>query len=405
MKKSYLKTIISLILVASLSLTSFVFVKSDKMSNLQKQKESIAKQKEKYKKKKSDVEAYIDNVDQKLTNVSTEIYSLSKKLSKTKVKIKKTKVKLKKAKASVATQNADMTKRIQFMYENGDSEMLDMLLNSKSISDFLNKAEYISDLSKYDRKMFNKLKDTQNKIDKAKNDLYKEKNNIVKLTKKQKSEKNSLKKLEASKKKELSGYNRLIKNTKESEARIAAEIRAQQAAIEAAERAEEARQNQQANNNSNNNSNNTNNNSSNNNNTAPKKKSVGGGWTWPCPSSHTITSEFGYRSDPFGGSGGGYHSGLDIGAPAGTPIVAACSGTVAWSNFSSTAGNWIGISHGNGVVSVYMHMSARIAQAGQHVEAGQTIGLVGTTGSSTGNHLHFGVQVNGSYVNPHSYVG
>ena len=85
--------------------------------------------------------------------------------------------------------------------------------------------------------------------------------------------------------------------------------------------------------------------------------------------------------------------------------MAASAGTVAWSSFSSTAGNWIGISHGNGVVSVYMHMSARIAKAGQHVNKGQTIGLVGTTGSSTGNHLHFGVQKNGAYVNPHNYVG
>jgi len=275
------------------------------------------------------------------------------------------------------------------MYENGDSEMIDMLLGSKSISDFLNKAEYITELSAYDRKMLNKLKETQKSIQTAKTNLKNEKNNLIALRDKQKSEQASLKKLESTKKKELSGYDDLIKDTEASEQKIASEIAAQKAAVAAAERAEQNYNQQSA--------------------KVPNYKgskgTKGGGWTWPCPSSHNITSEFGYRSDPFGGSGGGFHSGIDIGAPAGTPIVAACAGTVAWSSFSSTAGNWIGISHGNGVVSVYMHMSARIAKAGQHVNKGQTIGLVGTTGSSTGNHLHFGVQVNGSYVNPHNYVG
>ncbi|MBP5772562.1 MAG: peptidoglycan DD-metalloendopeptidase family protein [Eubacterium sp.] len=384
-----MKIVLSLVLAASLSFTSFAVVKSDKMSNLKKQQESVAANKNKYKKKKSEAKKYLASVDKQLSSVATQIYENQKKLDKTQTDIKKTKKKLNKAKKSVIAQNKDMEKRIQFMYENGDTEMLDMLLNSKSISDFLNKAEYITELSSYDRKMFNKLKDTQDKIAKSKKALSDEKDNLLALQDKQKAEQASLKNLEASKKKELSGYDDLIKHTEASEKRIANEIAAQQAAIAQAEQAEQQY-----------------------NNTASSsvkykgsKGTKGGGWTWPCPSSHTITSEYGYRGDPFGGSGGGFHSGLDIGAPAGTPIVAAKAGTVAWSSFSSTAGNWIGISHGNGVVSVYMHMSARIAKAGQHVNKGQTIGLVGTTGSSTGNHLHFGVQVNGSYVNPHNYIG
>lgn len=389
MKKRIYKIVISLVLVASLSLTSGVFVKSDKISDLEKQKESVVAKKEKYRKKKSEAKKYLASVDKQLTSISTQIYDTGKKLTKTEKDINKTKKKLKAAKESVQVQNKDMQKRIQFMYENGDSEMLDMLLNSKSISDFLNKAEYITELSAYDRKMFNKLKSTQTKIETAKKNLKTEKDNLISLQDKQKADQASLKKLESSKKKELSGYDDLIEHTESSERKIASEIAAQQAAIAAAEQAEKQYNQQSA--------------------KTPKYKgskgTSGGGWTWPCPSSHTITSEFGYRSDPFGGSSGGFHSGIDIGAPSGTPIVAASAGTVAWSSFSSTAGNWIGISHGNGVVSVYMHMSARIAKAGQHVNKGQTIGLVGTTGSSTGNHLHFGVQLNGSYVNPHNYVG
>ena len=386
--KKISKIILSLVLVAAVSLTSFAVVKSDKLGNLKKQKESVAARKKEIKKKKKEAEEYISGVDKQLTNISTQIYENGKKLTKTKQDIKKTKIRLKKAKKSVKLQSDDMQKRIQFMYENGDTQILDMLLNSKSISDFLNKAEYITELSSYDRKMLNKLKETKDKLKKAKTDLDNEEYNLTELTKQQQKEQASLKKLEQSKKKELSGYKNMIKNSDASAKQIDAEIKAQKAAIAAAERSEQ-QYNQQASN-------------------QPKYKgskgTAGGGWTWPCPSSHTITSGFGYRKDPFGKGGGSFHSGIDIGAPGGAPVVAASAGTVAWANFSTTAGNWIGISHGNGVVSVYMHMSALIARAGQHVNKGQTIGLVGTTGSSTGNHLHFGVQLNGSYVNPYNYI-
>ena len=127
------------------------------------------------------------------------------------------------------------------------------------------------------------------------------------------------------------------------------------------------------------------------------------GYIWPLPGYSTVSSDFGYRSDPFTGKQS-YHSGIDIPAPAGTRIVAAASGQVAWANYSTTAGNWIGIDHGNGVYTVYMHCSALIVSAGQNVSAGDVIGLVGTTGSSTGNHLHFSVRLNGAYVSPWNYV-
>lgn len=384
--KRFYKTFLSIVLVASLSLTSFVFVKSDKMSNLKRQKESAAQRKNSLKKKQKEVENYLSGVDKQLTDLSTQIDANKTKLKKTETNIRRTKKKLKSAKESVEVQNIDMQKRIQFMYENGESEILDMILNSKSISDFLNKAEYISELSSYDRKMLNKLKATKDKITKAQKDLKTEKSNLLALNEKQKNEQAALRKLETDKKKELSGYKNLVKSSEESEKEIDAEIRAQQAAVAAAERSEQNYNNQAS--------------------KSPKYKGGSSkGWTWPCPSCHIITSEFGYRKDPIHKGKGEYHSGIDIGAPGGAPVVAAASGTVAWAYYSSSAGNWIGISHGNGVVSVYMHMSALKARAGQHVNKGQVIGLVGTTGSSTGNHLHFGVQLNGSYVNPHNYVG
>ena len=135
-------------------------------------------------------------------------------------------------------------------------------------------------------------------------------------------------------------------------------------------------------------------------------KSSSGGNTkfiWPCPASSKINSKFGKRTAPTKGAST-YHQGIDIGASTGTGIVAAASGTVVASTYSYSAGNYIMISHGNGVYTVYMHCSQLLASDGQSVKQGQTIAKVGSSGYSTGPHLHFGVRVNGSYVNPLKYV-
>ena len=126
-------------------------------------------------------------------------------------------------------------------------------------------------------------------------------------------------------------------------------------------------------------------------------------FTWPCPSSHNVTSPFGDRNSPTAGASSN-HKGIDIGASSGSPIVAAAAGTVTVSTYSESAGNYVTIDHGNGFHTVYMHASARYVKVGQKVSAGQQIAAVGSTGYSTGPHLHFGVMKNGVYVNPMNYL-
>lgn len=127
------------------------------------------------------------------------------------------------------------------------------------------------------------------------------------------------------------------------------------------------------------------------------------GFVWPCPSSRRITSGFGNREAPVPGAST-CHRGIDVGASSGSAIVAAASGRVTTSAYSSSAGNYVVISHGGGVCTVYMHASALYVSEGEKVSQGQKIAAVGSTGFSTGPHLHFGVIVNGSYVNPLNYV-
>jgi len=127
------------------------------------------------------------------------------------------------------------------------------------------------------------------------------------------------------------------------------------------------------------------------------------GWVKPLKS-YTITSAFGKRVHPVLGYER-MHEGVDMAAPKGTPIYAAKSGKVTVASYQKGgAGNYVVINHGDGFTSIYMHMTNYIVSKGQHVKAGQVIGYVGSTGISTGNHLHFGIAYKGEYVNPMKYI-
>lgn len=116
-----------------------------------------------------------------------------------------------------------------------------------------------------------------------------------------------------------------------------------------------------------------------------------------------ISSGFGYRADPFNGSGA-FHAGLDFRGPVGAPIYAAAQGTVTFAGVKQGYGNCIEVSHGNGLVTRYAHMSAFRASVGQKVAAGAVIGAIGSTGRSTGPHLHFEVRINDRPVNPRPFL-
>lgn len=125
-------------------------------------------------------------------------------------------------------------------------------------------------------------------------------------------------------------------------------------------------------------------------------------WLTPCEYIR-VSSPFGYRWHPTTGQWS-MHKGVDFAAPKGTPIYATRSGTVTIATYSSTAGNYVSINHGDGYSSVYMHMTHYVVEVGEYVKAGELIGYVGSTGRSTGPHLHFGIAYKGEYVNPMDYV-
>lgn len=130
--------------------------------------------------------------------------------------------------------------------------------------------------------------------------------------------------------------------------------------------------------------------------------SGGGGWVRPC-SYTSITSPFGPRVSPTTGAST-YHQGVDLDTGTGWSVVASRAGTVTVAGWGSAAGNYVKIDHHDGFSSIYMHLSSIGVRAGQNVSAGQYIGATGSTGVSTGDHLHFGIAKNGVWVNPCNYV-
>lgn len=127
------------------------------------------------------------------------------------------------------------------------------------------------------------------------------------------------------------------------------------------------------------------------------------GWTHPVPGAR-VSSEYGSRTDPISGKVSAYHSGIDLAAPLGTPVGAAKAGTVTYVGWYGTGGNAVIVNHGDGVRTVYMHLNSFNTHVGATVQPGDCIAYVGTTGRSTGPHLHFNVEINQTPINPRAVL-
>ena len=125
--------------------------------------------------------------------------------------------------------------------------------------------------------------------------------------------------------------------------------------------------------------------------------------SWPVPGYSRVSSPFGYRIHPVLGIKK-LHTGIDIPAPTGTPTVAVSSGTVIYSGVQGSYGNTVMIQHDNGLVSLYAHNSSLVVNVGDKVKKGQVVAKIGSTGRSTGPHLHFEIRVNGTAQNPLNYL-
>jgi murein DD-endopeptidase MepM/ murein hydrolase activator NlpD len=362
-------------------------------AELEKKKKEITEKIESLEKEKDDILVYVEKLDKQLSELEEEIEETNTKLSETESTLEVTREELAAAKAEEETQYEAMKLRIKYMYENGSADYLELLVKADNFSDFLNRTEYIAKISEYDKKMYDRHKEIKQQVEEKEAELETQVDALENIRAELAYEEETVSKLRSDKQAEVERYENNISLASEEVEKYNEQIAAAEKQIEdllAAERRrieEEERAKKAA---------------------ASSSDSVtvdntGDGFRWPLNVSGRISSSFGTRTSPTAGASTN-HKGVDIAVPTGTTIVAAAAGTVVTATYSSSAGNYIMIYHGNSTYTVYMHCSKLNVSVNDKVTKGQKIAEAGSTGISTGSHLHFGVSVNGSYVNPLNYV-
>jgi len=289
------------------------------------------------------------------------------------------------AEQRLTDKRAQYVERLQVMYEHQQHSMLELFLESGSIQGFFTTLQFMSIVEDTDEQMIEDLQDAKDEATLARDNA----------DQKAKEMKSVVEQVEAD-----------LAKIKADAAAVATDLKAVQADLAAQEKAEDELNKE-----------------------AERISSViyqlqlklaaenearkkGGSWTWPVPGHTSITSKFGWRIHPVYRYKK-FHSGIDISAPLGSKVVAARSGTVILvsapvqgRNYGGSGyGNYIVIDHGDGKATLYGHLKQTEVKVGEEVNAGDRIGLIGSTGTSTGPHLHFEVRVKGTTVNPSDYVG
>ena len=366
-----------LLMVLALCLGTAVHSDASEISETEKKAEELENQKKAAEGEKASLENQLNGIVSEMDKTKSEIEAKE-------AEIRTKEEELVQAKVDENEQYESMKKRIKYMYENGNSQFIEILCESKSIGEFLNNAEYISTISQYDRDMLVEFQQIVKAVEEQEKTLKEEYAELESMQNSLIAKQEELNELLESKAEELEKISADLGATKEKLEQLKA------AAAEAARKQEEQAR------------------------LAAASANAGAGagaavvsgngmFTHPCPGYSRISSEFGWREAPIAGAGNN-HKGMDFAASTGTPIYAAAAGKVTIARSSATAGNWVVIDHGNGLQTYYMHASALYVSEGQSVSKGQNIAAVGSTGQSTGPHLHFQVMQNGSPVNPRSYL-
>lgn len=345
---------------------------SQNQKNAEKtQKEIQAKQQEQneHKKKKN-------AIDLEIASLQGDIDTIQNVIDEKDAEIEAKNAEIEVLDESLKKTDKQLKKRMKIMYESGTTSYLEMIFSAKGLSDLFTRLSIIESIVKHDNKI---IEDYQMQIDQiaaAKEIIETEKNEQVEAREILEGKRGQIKAKQAEQQKLIDALSKDIKELKKQEAEMEAAERQIQAQINAALGKSD-------------------------------QKSVtykgNGKFILPLASYTRISSPFGYRIHPITGTRK-LHSGIDYAAPGGTAIFAAEDGVVLTSGWINGYGYTITINHGSGYVTLYAHCSSLIAKAGQKVTKGQTIARVGSTGNSTGNHLHFEVKVNGVAQNPANFL-
>jgi len=385
-QKTFMGTVLLTLVFLAVSLLPVYAQSVDELRNEQENNQQVIKEnEEKIQEIKKQEGATLEDIKELAANISrleSELVEIDQQITKLKREVKKAEAELLEAEAKLDERSRILGDRVKTIYENGTVGYIEVLFNAESFSDFLGRLEFLKKIAQQDSNLVEEIKVEREELTVKKQELESNKAKMELLQKRVEANHQELdqqKELEEEKLKELKS------NRSEAE-KDQAQAEADNKRVEDLIRQKLTPVNRGG---------------SGSNSDSPDLGS--GQLTWPVPGYARVSSAYGWRTHPIFGNQR-FHTGIDIPAPTGSKTAAADNGIVIFAGGLGGYGNAIIIDHGQGITTLYAHLNSIEVGSGQAVTRGQRIGGVGSTGNSTGPHVHFEVRKNGSHTSPWAYL-
>jgi len=365
-------TLVLVLLAGSMSLVygDNLSDSKDKLADVQQQLKDLQKQLDSGKAEAKSLNTQLNNIDKSIRAAEAAIERLDDDIEATKAQVTKAQEDLDLKEKEVSEQDKDMGLRVRNMYKNGDVGILQILLGSASLTDFMTNMDMAERIYQNDMKLLSELEEQYTSLEQYRKELVTWQETLQKQLESKKQQQDQLEvsrgtvaRLKAS----VESNNKVLESQvdvlNEEANSLTAEILKLQGTADY----------------------------------------VGGKMLWPAPASTRVTSKFGMRFHPILKKNK-LHTGIDIGVGSGNKVLAANAGTVIKAAWNNSYGYMVMIDHGGGIVTLYAHNSKLLVKTGDIVTRGQQVAVSGSTGMSTGPHLHFEVRVNGVYKDPLTYL-
>lgn len=356
---------------------SFKPASADELLKLQRQQEqlqkeisNLQKQQEQNKVIQGQIAREQAELDKRIEKAKQELEAARKQLDENGKELAQAEERLKEAEEKIVGHRDQLDQRMRVMYKRGNEEYIAVVLNSTSFSEFLARTEMVSRMFNHDMNRLEELYEHHKEIEEIKERLETKRREIVYWEQEVKKQNNSLQIAT----REKAAYMDRVKSDLQKLAI------AEEKFLEESKKLTQVIRDMQS-----------------------SRVYAGGALSWPVPGYYRITSPFGNRIHPILGTRT-FHQGLDIGAPMGADTIASADGVVKISGWLGSYGNTVLIDHGSGLMTLYAHHSKLLVNVNQEVKRGQVIAKIGSTGQSTGPHLHYEVRKNGEYHDPMKYL-
>lgn len=319
---------------------------------------------------KKSIENEITKLDLEMEKIELEIDSLNIKIQEINLNIENKQTELGLLNEDIAYRNELLEDRLRVMYKKGFVGYMEVLLNSSDIADLVTRLDMIQKIVDCDVELIGNIKDQKERVKLLQLELESEKSNLLASKEDVENKKNEVLIVSRAKESYMLSLKSNIRELEQQEEKLLADSKKLESEIQKAQLAMEY---------------------------------AGGVMTWPAPGIYRVTSPYGMRIHPVYGYWK-MHTGVDIGVPYGSNIVATNSGVVQYSGWYGAYGNIVIIDHGGGISTLYAHNSKLVVSTGQKVKKGDLVAISGSTGLSTGPHLHFEVRENGVHTDPMKYL-